>query len=156
MSKRGPYKLSRAGGFFSMEREVYRSAAFKNLSPIERNVIFNLLYYFVPNKREDISMSGRRLGSELGINKDTAAKALKNLENLGFIRTTEESMWLSGRSRSYRLTFMAYRNRSATDDWKKLDFCGPNCPDNLSRQTGRSSCKLDAEVKNRPMPWVES
>jgi hypothetical protein len=150
VSKRGPYKLSRAGGYFSMEREVYKSPAFQSLSAFERVVLLHLLYYFVPNKCEDIAMSGRRLGNELGINKDTAAKSLKRLEIVGLIKTTAESMWMNGFSRSYRLTFMSYQNKMATDEWKRFDGNGPNKSVALTHQKGRGSSHSGSDTTYRP------
>ena len=153
MSKRTPYKLSRPRGFFSLEREVYDSSAFRSLSMTERSVLFHLIYYFVPHNSEDIAMSGRRLGKELGINKDTAAKALRNLEASGLIRTTKESMWLNGFSRSYRLTFMAYQNRLATDEWKQFDFDGPNKWGGSTKKVGQGNEIHQSSVSNCPKKW---
>lgn len=153
MSKRTPYKLSRPRGFFSLEREVYDSSAFRSLSMTERSVLFHLIYYFVPHKSEDIAMSGRRLGKELGINKDTASKALKNLEATGLIRTTKESMWLNGFSRSYRLTFMAYQNRLATDEWKHFDLDGPKTRDSSTQKMGQVIDISRSSDINRPKKW---
>ena len=66
---------------------------------------------------EDIFMSNRRLAKDIGINKDTAGKALKRLEQVGLIRMVDESDWYGGMARSYRLTFMTYQGRQPTDEW---------------------------------------
>ena len=76
-------------------------------------------------------MSNRRLALEIGINKDTAGKALRRLEEVGFIRLVKESHWIYGKSRIYRLTFMNYQGRVPSDEWSRFQVDGQGRPDKV-------------------------
>ena len=77
-------------------------------------------------------MSARRLASCIGINMDTAAKALRRLIKVGLVDIVSESMWVYGRARAYRLTFRPYEGRIPTDDWAKYQNDDTNQPDAVS------------------------
>ena len=84
-------------------------------------------------------MSNRRLAKDIGINKDTAGKALKLLVQVGLIRMVDESDWYRGAARSYRLTFMNYQGRQPTDEWAAFQNQGQGYSDNvtpITRQLG--------------------
>lgn len=129
------------GGYFSLDRRVYRSEQFSRLSCMQKLVLFHLICYWVPNKSECIAMSSRRLASELRINKDTAAKALRALEQRSFIKVVDESSWFYGKSRSYRTTFKPHNRQPATNDWEKQQVDGPDISDHLSDGTGHWGSK---------------
>lgn len=128
-SKRKQNAYQREGGFFKFDRQVYRSAAYSSLTPIQRAALMHLLLHYVPHRSEDIGMSNRRLALEIGINKDTAGKALRRLEEVGFIRLVKESHWIYGKSRIYRLTFMNYQGRVPSDEWNRFQVDGQGRPD---------------------------
>jgi hypothetical protein len=94
-------------------------------------------------------MSSRRLALELRINKDTAAKALRILEQHGFIRVVDESSWFYGKSRSYRLTFKEFNRRPATNDWEMQQIDGPDLSDDLSDGVVRSGSKKPVVMSKR-------
>ena len=125
MTKRSKV-LKRPGGYFTFDRQVYQSPAFRALSKIERLALFHLNSYYIPERREVIFMSSRRLATEMSINKDSAARALRRLEELGFVKVMDESMWLYGKSRSYVLTFRSYGGRMPTDEWSLFQNQGPS------------------------------
>ena len=77
-------------------------------------------------------MSNRRLAREIGINKDTAGRALRKLESVGLIRMVDESDWYRGTARSYRLTFMTYQGRQPTDEWAVFQNEGPTTADKVT------------------------
>jgi hypothetical protein len=122
----------RKGGYFSMDRGVYDSPAYTSLSCTERAVLEGLNYYYVPGNREVIAMSARRLAKKVCINKDTAAKSLKRLAEVGFIQVVDESDWINGRARTYRLTFKPYKGRDPSDEWSKYQNDDPNSSDEVS------------------------
>lgn len=122
----------RKGGYFSLDRAVYESPAFRSLSCTDRSVLLDLICIYVPGKREAIAMSARRLAANIGINKDTAAKSLRRLVKVGLIDVVSESMWIYGRARAYRLTFKNYKGRLPSDDWSKYQNDDPNPSDGVS------------------------
>jgi len=130
--KRAKLGLERSGGFFQFHRQIYDSAAFRSLSCIERAVLLHLMYHYIPDYREDIFMSNRRLAKDIGINKDTAGRALKRLDKVGLIQMVDESDWYQGTARSYRLTFMTYQGAQPTDDWAAFQNEGPTTADKVT------------------------
>ena len=134
MSKKSRHKFEvhRPNGFMQFHREIYDSEAYRSLSFIERAVLLHLMYHYVPDYREDIFMSNRRLAKEIGINKDTAGRALKRLVKVGLIEMVDESDWYRGLARSYRLTFMTYRGQQPTDQWAAFQNEGPTTADKVT------------------------
>lgn len=139
MSKKSRHKfeVQRPNGFMQFHREIYDSEAYRSLSFIERAVLLHLMYHYIPDYREDIFMSNRRLAKEIGINKDTAGRALKRLDKVGLIEMVDESDWYRGSARSYRLTFMTYRGRQPTDQWAAFQNEGPTTADKVTPITSQ-------------------
>ena len=131
MSKKNRHKfeVQRPNGFMQFHREIYDSEAYRSLSFIERAALLHLMYHYIPDYREDIFMSNRRLAKDIGINKDTAGRALKRLDKVGLIQMVDESDWYQGTARSYRLTFMTYQRRQPTDEWVVFQNEGPMTAD---------------------------
>lgn len=137
--KRSKSVPTRPKGFFQFYRQIYDSEAFRSLSCIERVALLHLMYHYIPDRSEVIVMSNRRLARDICINKDTAGKALKRLEQVGLIRMVDESDWYRGAARSYRLTFMNYQGRQPTDEWAAFQNQGQGYSDNvtpITRQLG--------------------
>lgn len=137
MTKRSKV-FKRPEGYFTFDREVYTSPAFRALSKIECLVLFHLNSYYIPERREVIFMSSRRLANEISVNKDSASRALRRLEEVGFIKVMDESMWLYGKSRSYVLTFRTYCGRMPTDEWSRFQLQGPCESGSVSERVGRT------------------
>jgi hypothetical protein len=145
--KKSPFKIE--GGYFTIDRKFYGSRQFSRLSCIQKLVLLHLPYYWIPNQPDGIAMSSRRLALELRINKDTAAKALRILEQQGFIRVVDESSWFYGKSRSYRLTFKEFNRRPATNDWETQQIDVPDLSGDLSDRAVRSGSKKSALMSKR-------
>jgi DNA-binding MarR family transcriptional regulator len=124
--------FQRKGGYLALDRQVYDSPAYTSLSCTERAVLADLNYVYAPGSRELIAMSVRQIAAKVRINKDTAAKSLKRLAEVGFIEVVEESNWINGRARIYRLTFKPYKGRNPSDEWSKYQNDGPNSSDEVS------------------------
>ena len=131
-------EIHRSNGFMQVHREIYDSPAYRSLSFICRAVLLHLLYHYIPNLSEVIGMSNRRLAREIGINKDTAGRALRKLETVGLIRMVDESDWYHGTARSYRLTFMTYQGKQPTDEWAAFQDEGPITGDKVTPITRQS------------------
>ena len=135
MGKSKSKTFQRKGGYFSIDRAVYTSPAFTSLSCTERAVLLQLVFHYVPKSSERIVMSSRQLASCIGINKDTAAKALRRLVDVGLIDVVSESKWIYSLARVYRLTFKPYQNRIPTDEWSKYQDDDPKQSDNVSESS---------------------
>ena len=133
MMKKNASIYQRAGGYFTLDRAVYESAAFKSLSCRDRAALLQILFHYIPNKSELIAMSSRRLALCIGINKDTAAKSLRHLVKVGLLDIVSEADWISGQARKYRLTFKPFKNRTPTDEWSKYQNDEPNSSDKVSK-----------------------
>ena len=53
----------------------------------------------------------------LGVSAGTATASFRDLESHGFIRMAEESDWLNGKAREWRLTWMTSNSREPTNEW---------------------------------------
>ena len=135
--RRSKFESHRPNGFMQFYRQIYDSSAYRSLSFIERGALLHMLYHFIPERSEVIAMSNRRLAREIGVNKDTAGRALRRLEAVGLIRMIDESNWYLGSARSYRLTFMPYQGRQPSDDWAAFQDQGQVLPDKVPSIVGQ-------------------
>ena len=108
----------RSGSFSPSYHDVVRSEQFLRLKPVAKCLIFLLNDVYIPNLREDISISVVNAAKSIRCNKDTAAKAFKALESAGFIVLKEHHFWQRCKARVYRLTWRQTKGREPTDDWK--------------------------------------
>ena len=141
--------FKRPGGYFTFDRQVYKSPAFRALSQIERLALLHLNSYYIPERCEVIFMSSRRLATEISVNKDSASRALRRLEEVGFIKVVDESMWLYGKSRSYVLTFRTYGGRMPTDEWSRFQLQGPSESDSVSEIVGHIEVEFPLVIAQR-------
>lgn len=68
-----------------IESYVKLSAAWKALTPIERNAYIEVKWRFDGFNNGRIGMGSRELADEIGMGRDTAARALNRLADIGFI-----------------------------------------------------------------------
>lgn len=64
-----------------------------------------------------IHYSTRRIAEALSVSNSSAARTLTELKEHGFIEQVEESHWLNGKARTYRLTWLANGPKEPTNDW---------------------------------------
>lgn len=106
-------------GVIAIPREVVRSPAYRQLSLGARCAMVEL--QDVWRGGGPVHMSARRLAEALGYSSHVAAaNALKELLQVGFIEIFEESNFISGKARSYRLTWLPDNGREPTCEYKKL------------------------------------
>jgi hypothetical protein len=108
----------RSGGFSPAYHDLTRSKEFLRLKPVSKCLIFQLNDAYIPISRENISVSVVNAAKWIGCNKDTAAKAFKELESAGFIKLLEHHIWQRCKARVYRLTWRQFKGREPTDEWK--------------------------------------
>jgi hypothetical protein len=108
----------RSCGFSPAYHDLTRSKQFLRLKPVSKCLIFQLNDAYIPISRENISVSVVNAAKWIGCNKDTAAKAFKELESAGFIKLLEHHIWQRCKARVYRLTWRQFKGREPTDEWK--------------------------------------
>ena len=64
-------------------------------------------------------MSARQVGIIMNISHKHGARVLADLVEKGFISIVEESNWINGKARYYKLNWMPYHGKEATDEWRK-------------------------------------
>ncbi|MCS3741968.1 hypothetical protein [Rhizobium sp. BK661] len=77
--------------FIMIEAYVKRSAAWRALTPIERNAYIEVKWRYDGLNNGRIGLGCRELGDELGMGRDTAKRALNRLADVGFIEKTKPS-----------------------------------------------------------------
>jgi hypothetical protein len=119
MSRRHRGKLA---PFIAMDRHQHKSAAFAALSAVAQALLVHLTYNYNTKMMNSVYLSARDGAKKLNMSKNTAARALLELEHYGFIvKLTGAYLGVSGvgKSAHYRLTAQRYGNLGATRDYDK-------------------------------------
>lgn len=107
----------RPGGVIALPREMVRSPAYHSLSLAARCLIVVLQDVWEPSTPV-VHYSVRRAAEALGVSQATACRAFSELLRAGFIVLVQESDWLNGQAREYRLSWNSVNGREPTDDWR--------------------------------------
>lgn len=116
MSKKSNYR--HPGGVIALPRQMIRSDAYKHLSTNARALMILLQDVWRPFEPA-VHYSVRRAGENLNISRNTAAKAFLELTDHGFITCVEQSDWLNGKARVYKLTWVSPNGGAPSNLWKK-------------------------------------
>jgi DNA-binding transcriptional regulator YhcF (GntR family) len=119
MSRRHRGKLA---PFIAMDRHQHKSAAFAALSAVAQALLMHLTYNYNTKMMNSVYLSARDGAKKLNMSKNTAARALLELEHYGFIvKLTGAHLGVSGvgKSAHYRLTAQPYGNLGITRDYDK-------------------------------------
>jgi hypothetical protein len=97
----------RAGGppFVQLYRFIKRSQAYHDLSLPARCALIELLDRYTGINNGMIGLGARELASELKSSKDTAARALRELDDSGLVRCMKAGVWRGKRATEWRLSF---------------------------------------------------
>ena len=112
------------GGVVALPRELVDSDQYRSLSLAARALVVELQAIWKPGTKV-LHLSARRAGKMLHPEtKDASssgARALAELVEQRFLVVAEESDWLNGRAREYRLTWQPPDGhlREPTDDWRQ-------------------------------------
>ena len=111
--------INTPGGFVQINRYLLRSAAWLSLKPQARVVYIELAAIYNGSNNGALALSQRDTARRCRIAKDTAAKALQELMEKGFIAVvTGGSFGYKLRhATEYRLTDYPYDNKSATKEF---------------------------------------
>lgn len=134
---------SRSGGarFVQIEHYILRSVAFRSLSPPAKIALLYVRARYMGSNNGRIPMSARELAAEANLNKNTACRALRELQAKGFIKLARQGAFRQGfRSASeYILTMEPYGDALPTKDfmtWRReSDFPVPFVHTNCMPQT---------------------
>ena len=94
-----------------LNRWLLESPAYYSLSHLGRSALVEMYYIYNGSNNGELFMSVRALGVRLDCHKDTANKALKELEEKGFIRANEHGSFdqKQNLATTYILTEYSYR-----------------------------------------------
>lgn len=125
-------KAYRDGGYIQVPNVVIESAAYRSLSLPARALLTELLYIYRPHRQGRICLEVRRAAELMGVHKDTASKAFRQLEDRGFIRERREAFYPARQAREWRITFLPdAAGHQPTDEWKRYG-------DSLSQSEGHA------------------
>lgn len=118
MAKKSNYH--HPGGVIAIPRRMIRSDAYKDLSSNARALMILLQDVWRPFEPA-VHYSVRRAGDGLNVSRNTAAMAFRELADHGFITCVEQSDWLNGRARVYKLTWISQNGREPSNNWLKWE-----------------------------------
>lgn len=109
------------GGVVTIQRRLLNSDAYLGLSPWAKSLIHLMQRHW--RHDEPVGFSVRQAQAEIPCSKDKAMEVFKELQEAGFIRLVDESLFCSrtqSKSRTWRLTWLPYNYHYApTNDWEK-------------------------------------
>ncbi len=110
--------------FIALFRHTVKSTAWKALSVGARATFFALKANYNTKAQNAVYLAARTGAKELGVNKDTVRKWLRELEHYGFIIEVEGAhlgVRGVGKAALYRLTDSGYRGTAPTYDFQNWD-----------------------------------
>ncbi len=133
-----PYGKSgtRQGHFILFYDEMLNSPAYRSLSCPAKCILITLKQCFNGYNNGEIALSCRTCASVHKMSKNTAQRALKELEEKGFIETMRPGFFGTRMATTYRLTMDA--NRGTRE-----------LPTNEWRQWGKTSQKTPGQSQNK-------
>ncbi len=113
-------KGRKGGKFVSLPHSLLYSAAWRGLSTDARAIWLEIMGRFNGNNNGQISLSCREAGEFCKISKNTAGKALKELQEKGFISIEQYSSFTCKMKRAtrWRLTHMTCEGKAPTGEWR--------------------------------------
>jgi hypothetical protein len=110
--------------YVALYRHAYKSAAYGALSAVAQAALMHLIYNYNTKLCNSVFLSARNGAKKLNVSKNTAARALCELEYYGFIAKVK-SAYLGvegvGQAAIYRLTDRLCGNSQPTHDYEKWD-----------------------------------
>lgn len=117
-----PYGKSgtRKGRFVLFHDDMLNSPAFRSLSCQAKCALISLKQRFYGTNNGQISLSCRECATQNKMSRNTAHRALKELEEKGFIQTTSTGWFGTRQASTYRLTMDANKNtlERPTNEWR--------------------------------------
>ncbi len=104
-------------GFAGIPRTVLRSASYRDLSPIARCVLIELVCEMNGYNNGQIAVAQRELRERVGCSPRQIVNAFAELFEHGFVHKEVEGTWKTRLARQYRLTFVSTKSDRATNDY---------------------------------------
>ena len=103
----GKKRRFKGGGrrFIQLYHDVKRSRAYHGLSVYARCALFELLERYTGINNGMIGLGCRELAEELNCSRDTAAKALRELDDSGLVQPLTAGVWRGKKATEWRITF---------------------------------------------------
>jgi len=121
MSKRkNPLPFDKRGGVVAIQSRLMRSRRYLGLSP-QAKVLLHLMQVHWRNF-EPVAYGVREAEHKIPCSRKTAMRAFKDLQEAGFIRLVDQSLFCSraqSKTRTWRLTWLPYNSKAPTNDWDK-------------------------------------
>jgi len=103
---RGRGKGTNKRQFIQLYRNVKRSTAYHGLGTTARSALIELIDRYNGVNNGHIGLGTRELAYELRCSKDTAARALKELDDAGLAHPTKIGAWRGRKATEWQLTFL--------------------------------------------------
>ncbi|HDZ07509.1 MAG TPA: hypothetical protein ENH93_07590 [Pseudohongiella sp.] len=107
---------------------MYTSPAWLALSPAATKLMSLLHIHWKNDKPVDYGV--REAMEKIGCAKGTARRAFEELQRSGFIEMVDESLFSSrsqSKARTWRLTWLPFKDGLPTNEWEKLSLPGQKC-----------------------------
>lgn len=107
MSRRSRKRDRKLHSFVALEMYVIESAAYRDLSPVARAALVEVLALYRGDNNGSLVVPVEWLAERLGKSKATASRALSDLDDHGLVKPTSRSSFSDHRRRAaeYRVTF---------------------------------------------------
>ena len=92
--------------FVMLSRNVKRSTAYHGLGTTARSALIELIDRHNGINNGHVGLGARELAYELRCSKDTAARALRELDDAGLAEPTKMGAWRGRKATEWRLTFL--------------------------------------------------
>jgi DNA-binding Lrp family transcriptional regulator len=148
--------------FVRLFRYMLDGPAWRSLSVYARAALIELGRVYYGSNNGQLAMSVRVLADRLGSSKDSAAKALKELEETGFVATTKVGSYKrkDRRASEYRLTMFRCDEsfHPPSNDflrWQGLSQSAHKDRTVRSRGRAKENCRSQSEQKDRDAKEVK-
>ena len=110
----------KGGKFVLVRHDMMKSEAWRALSTSARCVWLEIMFRYNGNNNGEIPLSCREAGELCGISKNTAWKAMTELQEKGFIKIGEYSSFTCKMKRATRwiVTHEACEGKAPTNEWR--------------------------------------
>jgi len=115
--KKQHLKFDKRGGVLIIGRRLMNSEAYSALRPASKVLMLLMQEHWSNDK--PVSFSVREAAKKIPCDTKTAQKCFNALMDVGFIECTNQSDWLRGKARNWRLTWMPYTEKEPTNEWEK-------------------------------------
>ena len=104
---------------------MFKSEAYRDLTPVARVLLNELLYIHRPERNGYIAFGVRPAMKACKCGQGAITTAFRDLQSHGFIVATAWESYQQGLSREWKLTFREAYNKAPTHEWRRWDREAP-------------------------------